>query len=103
MINYLIIKADTNDGDYIYSVNAIDDESLKKIKPVIYAIKNNKNDYLVANFRNLRNNEKSAEQRYSNIAGFDEFNELVPFLDNNDVHTINSIEVLQTINRVKLI
>lgn len=33
----------------------------------------------------------------------DEFNELVPFLDNNDVHTIETIEVLQTINKVKLI
>ena len=38
-MKYIIIKADTNDGDYVTEVSLITDEQIEKIRPVIEAIK----------------------------------------------------------------
>lgn len=38
MTKYLIIVADTNDGDYITKISEITDKNLESIKPVIKAI-----------------------------------------------------------------
>lgn len=39
MANYIMIVADTNDGDYITSFKPINDEDLKILKPLIEKIK----------------------------------------------------------------
>lgn len=39
MAKYIIIQADTNDGDYIQEMSVITDEKLELIQPIITAIK----------------------------------------------------------------
>jgi len=40
MKKYIVIKADTNDGDYVSEKSEITDYQIEQIKPLIEAIKN---------------------------------------------------------------
>ena len=45
MASYILIKADTNDGDYVNSFEPLRDGDLEKIKLMIEKIKANTNDH----------------------------------------------------------
>lgn len=91
----IIINADTNDGDYITSINTISEETLEKIIPVINAITNCKLSHNYPTDECVQ--DKSAEDLYGEINGFKEFNELLPYATYG-MHTIESIELLNIVS-----
>lgn len=97
---YIIITADINDGDYITSINQISDETLTNIMPVIEAIKKQS--------KKQRHNFTDALREIyekSNINRFDQFCYLLPGTINDDdhIHTIKHITILDVLNETKLL
>lgn len=114
MNKYILIEADTNDGDYISKLTEIYDEELELIKPVIQAIKEfkpyigNKPDYWNSLFRHnyptsdcCRKNlgEKTTFEMYGHLEGFDLFGELIPY-EEYGIHTIKSIKIIQILEKL---
>jgi hypothetical protein len=117
MKKYLIIVADTNDGDYVTSKNEITDEQIELIKPVIEAIKNFKpyigtqpdywnhlhgHNYTTQECTRLDLGELSAKSLYGNLEGFELFDEFCPF-DEYGIHTIESVTILVVEEEIKLL
>lgn len=116
---YLIIEADINDGDIINSRHEISDEQIELIKPVIQAIKDFDDDksikYQKYNWWNHGHRNSSTPEQYMSPQkryvdkgkcsqeAFDYFNDLTPSLDNEDIHTIDSIRVLTVIKEERLL
>ena len=104
MTKYLIIEGDWNDGDMIYSIKEIDDQTLKDIMPVIEAIKSRKEDYNFFERDEPRNSlgEFSPEDLYVKTGlcsqeQLDLFREYVPYMEcgiSNGLHTIEKISLL---------
>lgn len=112
MKKYLVITADTNDGDYITALNEITSEQLFLIQHIIDAIKAFKpygdkwkhtTNYSNGDFVRKDLGEKTAEELYGQIPGFELFQEFIPVLDNNGIHTITNITVLEIFNETKLL
>jgi hypothetical protein len=103
MKKYIIIEADTNDGDYVTEVSKITDEQIELIKPVIEAIKNAPKDKSGwgHNYetREMVNNA-DAKKLYGHLEGFKTFNNFVPRGDDNypGVHTIESVMVVSELD-----
>lgn len=113
-MKYILICGDTNDGDYIDSINKIDDGTFESIKPLIQAIKDfqpytvkTNNSYATdwthkSNFPNSEYNredlgEKSAQELYKDIVSedvFETFIELIPHGEHG-IHTIKEIKILE--------
>lgn len=105
----IIIKADTNDADYITFIKDIDEETLELIKPVVEAIKNFKSYKTEARNGTVWNNinnypkeeclrddlgEKSAKELYGHLEEFEEFDDLTPYGEYG-IHTIESVLVMK--------
>ena len=122
MHKYIVIKADVNDGDYITEKTRITDENLVNIMPVIEAIKNFKpyigySEKFCDKWTHSHNfpygdsvredlGQKSALDYYieqgipeEQVALFIEF---IP-TGEYGIHTIQSIEILEVINEIKLL
>lgn len=112
MDKYILIKADTNDADYITSCSIITDEEIEEILPVIEAIKNFKpykgvskrgsewvHDSNYPKYENCRSDlgEKNSFELYGHIPGYDSFDELVP-IGQYGIHSIESIEIIQILD-----
>ena len=87
-----MVKADTNDADYVRSIEPISDEDLEEIKPVIEAIKNCKENY---NWPAHESSHRCPEEVYPNISAdlIDKFNWYVPGGENG-VHSIETIAIV---------
>lgn len=98
MEKYIIIEADTNDGDYVTKVSEITDEQIELIKPVIEAIL--KNDKLYETEQLI--DEHNAEELYGHLEGFETFAKFVPHGDPNylGVHTIESVMIVSKIEKL---
>lgn len=118
MKKYIIIKADVNDGDYISSKHEITDENLEIVKPIIQAINEFNEDksikYQKYNWWTMDDHSRgsspeqylSPEERYKDKVSqeaFDYFNELLPYMDNENIHTIESIELLEVSKQERLL
>lgn len=115
MKKYILIEADTNDGDYIMEKNEITDETLELIMPVIQAIKDFKPyigtrlDYKSLHGNNFPTNdccredlgEKSAKELYGHLEGYDYFREMCPSSEYG-IHTISDVTVLVVTEEIKL-
>lgn len=113
MDKQILIEVDTNDADYMRSVNRITDKEIEEIKPVIEAIKNFKPytgtrkswkhkhnlNYPTGECCREDLGEKTAEELYGHIPGFETFDDLLPCPDTG-FHTIASIEIIQTLERL---
>ena len=114
----IIIKADTNDADYITSINSITEETLAKITPLIQAIKDFK-PYITMSPSGLKHNhssnypygecvrkdlgEKSPKELYKfDDEIFELFEELLPY-DECGLHKIESIYVCPLVEKQKLL
>jgi len=91
-MNYLIIEADTNDADYVHSVNKISDAQLEKLKPIIKIIKKCKSkhnwpasDFVDGNVNELYKDLLTEDQ-------IDLFNNLCPYFEGG-IHTISCIRL----------
>lgn len=105
MKKYIIIKADTNDADYVTEVNEITDEQIELIKPVIEAIKNSPKDKYGwgHNYETGEMiNKAYAKELYGHLEGFKVFDAFVPYGDSNHpgIHTIESIMVVSEIEKL---
>lgn len=121
MKKYLVITADTNDGDYVTEKHSVTDETIELLKPAIEAVKNFK-PYKV-HMHNIDWNhshnfptgeccredlgEKTPKEYY--VDGgfmtedqFLDFEEYVPYAEYG-IHTITSIEILEVSEETKLI
>lgn len=108
----LIIKADTNDADYIESTNVISQEELDRFMPLINAIKKFKpykskgrthyHNFPVGECCREDMGEKSIQEIYSKINEdiVDEFNDMVPYSEYG-THTIQSIKLYEIVGEVK--
>lgn len=92
---YIIITADTNDGDYIIEKNLIDDENIEIIKPIISEIIKNNGDFRCGDIGN------SGIDLYGEMNGYDIFYEYIPYGEHG-IHTIESIEIIEVSNEYKL-
>jgi hypothetical protein len=109
----IIITADTNDADYVTSINAITDEDIELIKPVVEAIKNFK-PYKAGGFTHSHNfpsgehfprtdmGEKTTEELYGHLEGYDLFQDLCPYGEHG-IHTIDEVEIYEIVNEIKLL
>ncbi len=116
MKKYIIIKADTNDADYVSSKHEIDEKTLEIIMPVIEAIEEFDEDksikYQKYNWWNCDGRDSKPQymtptERYVNSGkcseeAMDYFCELIPYFEGG-IHTIESIEILEVINEIKLL
>ena len=104
---YIYIEVDTNDGDYIGILSRIKNETLKKIMPVIEAIKDFKpyknpdinlyyeHDHNFPTGDCLRSDlgEKSSEELYGHLEGYEAFCNFLPYYEYG-FHTITEINIL---------
>jgi hypothetical protein len=96
---YISIKGDVGDGDYVRSLEPIDDADLAEIMPLIELIKANES----------RHNFPVDEVRkmYPTIETpvFESFLAYLPlgYGDDEVIHTINSIEILRTTHYRKIL
>ena len=106
MKKYINIIADYNDGDYCESLIQISDEILEIIKPLIEEIKNYKGDY---NWDNHNNEMESPEDFYvkgglCTQEAFNAFGDIMPYAPENDeIHSITSIRILEVSNESQLL
>lgn len=116
MKKYIIVIADTNDGDLVTEKTLITDKQIELIKPVIEAIKernkeitrgNWNNDYNWPTFDSNRLQGKRPTDLYVKTGKvtkeqFDTFYEFVPSLEGG-IHTIEEIEILVISEEIKLL
>lgn len=117
MKKYLIIKADTNDADYVTAKNEISDEDLEMISPVIQAIQEFDTDesikyqkynwWSIDGGRDTKPQYMSPYERYVKSGkcseeAMDYFMGYVPYFEGG-IHTIESIELLEVVNETKLL
>lgn len=97
---YIVITADVNDGDYITSINQISDEILANIMPIIEAIKKQSKKQ-----RHNFTDDLQEVYKKSNTNRFDHFCILLPgtINDDDEIHTINHITILDILNETKLL
>ena len=118
MKKYIIIKADTNDADYVTSKKLITDEEIEQIKPVVKAIKKFKpyktngcswehhhnfpaGDCLRDDLGELSPYELYVESGKVTKEQFELFEEYLPYGEYG-LHTIESVEILEVENEIKL-
>jgi len=122
MKQFIEIKADTHDGDYVTNRVEVSDETLKLIYPVIEAIKNfkpyttNEVDLILQPRTHTHNfpfgetyprediGEKHAEVLYitSGLCTEEEFETFAELCPSGDIHTITDIDLLYIANEEKL-
>ena len=105
MKKFIEIVADYNDGDYCTNLEEISDKILEIITPVIEAIKKQKGR---CNWDTVGNGgEKQPHEMYEGLFSEDAmsaFEEFIPYApENDDIHTIESIRILEVSKITKLI
>lgn len=95
---YIIITADTNDGDYITEKSLITDIQIELIKPIIEQINKNNGQY----GRGEAGYDFDAEENYGDLDNFNLFDDFVPYGEYG-IHTIESIEILEVVKEEKLL
>lgn len=90
MKKILIIKADTNDADYVHRITKVTDKQLEKIQPVIDAIRAQEKRF------NWPEYEGSVNEKYKDIDPklIEIFSEYVPSWEHG-VHSIDEIIVYE--------
>jgi len=95
MKKYIIIEADTNDGDYVSKKEEITDDEIESIQPIIEGLKKNHGDFTT------RDQGRSGYEQFGHLECFDTFIHFVPSGEYG-IHTIESIEILEVVNEIKL-
>lgn len=98
MKKYIIVTADTNDGDYVTRKSLITDDQLESIKLIIQEIKKNSGQY----GKGEAGYDFESEEHYGHLDSFDLFDDFTP-CGEHGIHTIESIEILEVINEEKLL
>jgi hypothetical protein len=110
MKKYIIIKADTNDADYVQKKSLITDKQIEEeVLPIVKAIKDfNKMHQRGSGEYNWPNSEyrnETVEETYKDILTEEQigiFDNYVP-RGEYGIHTIESIEILTVVEELKLL
>ncbi len=104
MKKYIIITADTNDGDYITEKTKITDEQIEKYKPVIEAIKKSKASGYGHTWETGEMANSTLSEQYPDVDEnlLENFNQHLPYGEYG-VHSIESIEILEVANEYSLL
>lgn len=122
MKKYIVIKADTNDGDYVSEKSEITDYQIEQIKPLIEAIKNfqpyvgytkrnndpwtHSHNFPIGELVRDDLGEKDAWEYYGSQGFSEELLEIFyEFLPSSEfgIHTIESIGILIVQDEIKLL
>ena len=104
MTKYLIIEADTNDGDYITEKQAIaTEEELEDIKRIVEVIRNCKKRHNWPNGECARDGE--LEALYDGLLSPNEIDFFSQYVPNGEygIHTIVSVEILVVSEEITLL
>lgn len=95
MLGYaLLIKADVNDADYVYSYDPISDEELKRVIPIIEKLEGVRHNW---------------EHRERLLKGFPEediaiLEDMMPATqDCEEIHTVDEINLIEVVSFKKLL
>lgn len=99
MKKYIIIKADTNDGDYITNQSLITDESIEQLRPIIEIIKSKKGKYETCEMGNPRDTYSVEELSDEQLDLFDNF---IPYGEYG-IHTIEKVQILTVLEEENLL
>lgn len=99
MKKYVIITADTNDGDYVTEKTSIDDSWVEKYSNLINSIRNNSGSWTTGEMQHMPLYEQYPDYDESKLEKFDQY---VP-RGEYGVHTIESIEILVVAEETKLL
>jgi hypothetical protein len=85
----LVIKADTNDGDYVTSTTAVSEETIEKLKPIVEAIKAKGRRH---NWPRHEYGDSNVETLYPELTRdqIELFDDLRPYGEHG-IHTIESV------------
>jgi len=99
MENYLLIKADYNDGDYDLCMTSITDNEIELIRPIVAAIKANNGHYYN---REFADSSCSAKISYGHFEGFEFFDECTPLGESEcpGIHTIKSVQIITILEQL---
>lgn len=98
----IIVKADTNDADYVTKITKIKEETLELFRPLFKAIKEYKGDY---NWPTRYGLGTKPEKLYKDVVSenvLDNFSFYVPYGEDG-VHTIESIELFPYVEMIEKI
>lgn len=104
MKNILIIKADTNDADYVYSINEVSNEEIQELKLIVKAVEEAKaphghnwdtSDYTDMGPKKLYEGKLTVEQ-------MDLFSDYCPYGEYG-IHTIEEVRILKVSEEIKLL
>lgn len=103
MKKYIIIKADTNDGDYITNQSIITDEKIEQLKTALSKIKDS-NYSLSWGTGDMLEEDNDPNILYPELTPA-EFNLIENYIPHGEygIHTIESIDILEVINEEKLL
>lgn len=99
MQKYIIIRADTNDGDYVTNKSKIDDDKLELLKPILEVIKSKNGRYETGEMGDVRDTYSNEELSDEQIDLFENYRPNGEY----GIHTIESVEVLTVIEEVRLL
>lgn len=102
MFYNIIVKADTNDADYVTKITKITEEKLETFRPLFKAIKEYQGDY---NWWTFDSNNPTPTIIYKGVVAenvLDSFSWYVPNGEDG-VHTIESIELFPYVDMIEKI
>jgi len=115
MKKYIIITADTNDADYVTQKSLITDETILKLQPIIQCLQDRHKLYQQTGNWEYRHNWETDECDSGHNPELlyvktglltqeqvDYFNEFIPSSEYG-IHTIQSIEIINVTEEIKLL
>lgn len=113
MARTICVKADTNDADYIHNIQLLDEADLPTILKVVAAIKEfdathqrGTGDYnWYARYEHYGRKRSGPREVYEEVLTEEEieiFEEYIPYGEDG-IHTIESVEIYEIINKEKLL
>lgn len=101
MAKYIIIEGDYNDADYVSEKTKIDDETIEQLRPIIEVVKLHDGSWGTSEYA-----DSKPEDEYENELTKEQIeflNKYVPRCGDDDgygIHTIESIEIVQLIEKL---
>jgi hypothetical protein len=99
MKQYILIKADTNDGDYIEEMSEITDEEIERFKKLIPILQDHDNSFFTLDQGEARDIYDEDELSDDDIAFIENFTPTGSY----GIHSIDSIKILFVENEIDLL
>lgn len=102
MKQFVVIKADNNDADYVYSSNIIGLKESKKLKEILDKMPKNSSGEIPYETQEIGNDDKSSNYSYITQKEKDFLGSYLPFGDPNygGIHTICEVQIMQELIKI---